>query len=162
MIVRHTGGWLIILSLVGALLLTLLPMPTAAQMYRPEWVALVIVYWCLAAPERVGVGVAWGMGIVLDVISGALLGQHALALAVVAYIAVTLHRQARLFPLWQQAFMVMLLIFMELMLNLWVQGVIGQPPRSWKYWLPVLTSTMLWPWVFFLLRDLHRRHVATE
>ena len=123
MITRHTGGWLIILSLVGALLLTLLPMPTAAQMYRPEWVALVIVYWCLAAPERVGVGVAWGMGIVLDVITGALLGQHALALAVVAYIAVTLHRQARLFPLWQQAFMVMLLIIMELMLNLFVLGL---------------------------------------
>jgi rod shape-determining protein MreD len=125
-------------------------------------VALVVIYWCLAVPERMGVGVAWVMGILLDVISGALLGQHALALALVAYVALKLHRQTRLFPVWQQAFMVMLLIIMEQMLNLWVQGVIGQPPRSWKYWLPVLTSMLLWPWVFFLLRDLRRRYVASE
>ncbi|MBI3344708.1 MAG: rod shape-determining protein MreD [Gammaproteobacteria bacterium] len=157
---RYTGGWVIALSLVSALLLTLLPMPAAAQVYRPEWVALVLIYWCLAVPERVGVGIAWVMGILLDVINGALLGQHALALAVVAYIAIKLHRQARLFPVWQQAFMVMLLIIMEQMLNLWVQGVIGQPPRSWKYWLPALTSMLLWPWVFFLLRDLRRRYVT--
>lgn len=159
---RYTGGWVIALSLVSALLLTLLPVPAAAQVYRPEWVALVVIYWCLAVPERMGVGVAWVMGILLDVISGALLGQHALALALVAYVALKLHRQTRLFPVWQQAFMVMLLIIMEQMLNLWVQGVIGQPPRSWKYWLPVLTSMLLWPWVFFLLRDLRRRYVASE
>lgn len=157
---RYSGDWVITLSLMGALLLTLLPMPAAVQVYRPEWVALVVIYWCLAAPERVGVGVAWGMGIMLDVISGTLLGQHALALALVAYIAIKLHRQARQFPLWQQAFMVMLLIIVHLMLNLWVQGIIGQPPRSWKYWLPALTSMLLWPWVFLILRDLRRRYVT--
>ncbi len=153
---------MITLSLVFALLLTLLPMPAAAQVYRPEWVALVVIYWCLAVPERVGVGVAWVMGIMLDVISGALLGQHALALALMAYVTLKLYRQARLFPMWQQAFMVMLLIAMEQMLNLWVQGIIGQPPRSWKYWLPALTSMLIWPWVYVLLRDVQQRYLIGD
>ena len=84
---RHRGGWIIVVSFVVSLMLTALPMPEWARIWRPAWVCLVLIYWCMALPARVGILVAACAGILLDVISGTLLGQHALALSVVAFIA---------------------------------------------------------------------------
>lgn len=159
---RRHGAWVIVMSFVAALALTILPLPVRVDVYRPEWVALVLIYWCLALPERVGIGIAWGMGLLLDVIKGALLGQHALSLAVVAYIALKLHRRIRVFPIWQQALSVLLLVALQQMLVLWIKGISGQPPWSWTYWLPSLISMLLWPWVFFALRELRWRYITVH
>lgn len=155
-LVRHRGGWIITSTFVVALMLTMLPLPDWAALFRPEWVALVLIYWCLALPDRIGIGIGWTLGLLLDVIKGALLGQHALALALVAYLTIHLHQRIRVFPLWQQALFVLLMVALNQMLVLWVKGIIGQPPGSWLYWLPSLTSMLLWPWVFLILRDLRR------
>lgn len=155
-LVRHHGGWVIAFTFVVALMLTMLPLPDWAALFRPEWVAMVLIYWCLALPDRVGVGIGWTAGLLLDVVKGALLGQHALALALVAYLTIHLHQRIRVFPLWQQALFVLLMVALNQMLVLWVKGVIGQPPNSWLYWLPSLTSMLLWPWAFLILRDLRR------
>ena len=99
----HRGGMVIFFSIFIALVLAILPMPETLQSYRLQWLTLVLIYWCLAIPERVGVGVSFLAGIMLDIITGSLLGQHAMSLSVVAFITVKTHQRVRVFPPWQQA-----------------------------------------------------------
>ncbi|MFA5531003.1 MAG: rod shape-determining protein MreD [Thiohalomonadaceae bacterium] len=154
---RHQHGWVIAASFAVALLLTMLPLPDWAAPLRPEWVVLVLIYWCMALPSRVGVGTGWILGLLLDVARGAILGQHALALSLVAFLAVHFHQRIRIYPLWQQGFSILMLVALAQMLVLWIKGVVGQLPGTWTYWLPSLTSSLFWPWVFLLLRDVRRR-----
>jgi len=151
------GGWIIVLSFVVAMLLSILPLPQVVDPFRPEWTALVLIYWCLALPERVGVGSAWLVGLLMDVLKGGLLGEHALGLTVVAFLALKLHQRIRVYPMWQQALSVLMLLALYQLVTLWINGIIGRPARTWLYWAPSLTGTMLWPALFLLLRDLRRR-----
>lgn len=144
-------------SFVAALLFSMVVMPGWAAPFRPEWTVLVLIYWCLALPHRVNVGYGWLVGLCVDVLSGALLGQHALGFAVIAYLVVKLHQRLRVFPIWQQALSVMVFVALEQLLVLWVQGMIGMARESWTYWLPSIVSGLLWPWTFLLLRRLRRR-----
>lgn len=153
---RHQNGWVIAVSFIMALLLTIVPMPGWTVTLRPEWVVLVLIYWCMALPQRVGVGIAWVVGLVLDVLQGTLLGQHALSLSVVAFLTLKLHQRVRFFPMWQQALIVLLLIALHQLLILWVEGINGQPSQSWSYWLPSLSSMVLWPALFVVLRGARR------
>lgn len=138
---------LIVLSLFAALLLQILPMPLWSIWYRPEWVALVILYWVMVMPETVNIGVAWLMGFILDVLNGTLLGEHALALAAVAFIMAKWQRQVRLFPVWQTAVVILVLVAFYKMIIALIQWLIGQPPNSAAYTFSILTSALLWPWV---------------
>ena len=151
------GTWLVVLTLVAALFLTILPLPAMAEDLRPQWVAMTLIFWALALPERVGVFWAFGIGLVLDVATGTLLGHHALGLSVVAYVAVELHARVRIFPLWQQALFVWVLLILERLLALWVLGATGQPMPSLSYWGSTFVGLLLWPWLYVVLRDLARR-----
>jgi rod shape-determining protein MreD len=157
---RH-HGWVIVITFVVAWLLEIMPLPDWVVSFRPEFPAMVLIYWCMALPQRVGVGIGWSVGLVLDVLRGALLGQHALGYAVMAYLALKLHRQIRVFPLWQQALTVMVFIALHQLLVLWVLGMIGQSQGSFSYWLPTLSSALLWPWMFGGLRGVRRRFRVT-
>lgn len=157
-VIQHRGGATILLTFILALLLQMFALPDWAQSLRPDWITLVLIYWCIALPERVGVGVGWLAGLMLDVSNGALLGQNALTLAIVAYLALRLHQRIRLFPLWQQSVSVLLLITLHLMLVLWIKGAVGQSTETWAYWLPALTSMLLWPPVYIVLRGLRRSY----
>lgn len=155
------GGLVIVLSFALALLLMILPMPEWAREFRPQWVTLVLIYWCLALPHRVGVLSGFVAGILLDVLTGTLLGQHALGLSLVAFSTIQVHQRVRVFPLWQQALVVLVLLIVEHLLALWVLGAIGRRPPGLSYWAIPLIGAMLWPWVYILLRDLRRRfHVS--
>jgi len=156
MFTRHSGGSIIIASFVVAFFLTIIPMPDWLVRFRPEWVALILIYWCFALPERIGVGTAWVAGIFLDVLRGALFGQHALSLVIIAYLAVLLHQRVRVYPVWQQALSVLVLITLYQLLILWVNGIAGKPTSSWAYWLPSLSSTLLWPAIYIILRGVRR------
>ena len=151
------GSRVVLTTFVIALFLTVLPLPDWAQGYRPQWVALTLIYWCLAAPQRVGVGWAFAVGLALDVLVGTLLGQHALSLSLVAYLTLELHQQIRVFPLWQQSLSVLVLLWVERLLTLWVMGATGQPTPTLWYWVPSLVSMLCWPWVFHALRSVRRR-----
>ncbi|MEO5703148.1 MAG: rod shape-determining protein MreD [Gammaproteobacteria bacterium] len=159
---KHPGGdWLIILfSFIVALALAIIPLPSWALVYRPEWVAVVLIYWCLTEPRRVGIGMAWGAGLLLDVLTDSLLGQHALGLAVVAFLVLKLNRRMRTAMIWQQALTVLFLVAVEQMLVLWIKGVAGHPPWSLSYFVPSLTSMLAWPLVYFLLCSLLRSSAA--
>ncbi len=148
--------WLLVPSLGVALLLTLLPLPEWASELRPPWVALTLLYWILAAPERVGVFWGWAMGLLLDVSIGTILGQHALSLAVMAWLMVSLQRRLRLYPPVQQAMVVWLLLLAERLVSLWVMGALGQPTPGLPYWLSTLTGLLIWPWIALLSRGQRR------
>jgi rod shape-determining protein MreD len=114
-------------------------------MLRPDFLALVILYWCIQAPRHVGVGVAWLMGLLMDVGDATLFGQHALAYAFLAYAAEYFRRRVLRFPLWQQAAQVALLLVFCAALVLLVRFVGGAPLPRWTYFVPALVGALLWP-----------------
>jgi len=153
-----SGGGYIAISLIFAMALTILPMPEALTSYRPEWVALVLLYWIMALPHRIGINIAWLMGISLDVLKGALLGQHALALVILAFMMFNLSLRIRVYPFWQQSVMIGLILFIYHALLLWIYDMTGTIEFTWHYWTPVLLGALLWPWIFIILRDVRRRY----
>lgn len=152
---RH-GGAIIFLSLTVALLLTIVPLPEDLRLLRPDWVLLVLIYWAMALPHRVGVGIGWIMGLINDVLTGMLLGQHALAYCLVIFLTLKLHQRLRLYPLWQQAQSILVLLTLSQLLLLWINGMIGRPLHSWLYWAPSVLGALLWPVLFVFLRGLRR------
>jgi len=151
------GGLIILLSFCLALSLTILPLPDWARAFRPQWVTLVLIYWAMALPHRIGVGIGFSLGILLDVLTGTLLGQHALGLSIVAFATVKLHQRVRVFPLWQQSLVVLVLLVVEHLLALWIMGTTNERPPGLLYWAVPPIGALLWPWIFVVLRDLRRR-----
>jgi rod shape-determining protein MreD len=153
-----TRSYLVIAStFVVALILSLVPVPNWAEMFRPDWVGLVLIYWCIATPNRVGMGTGWLVGIIQDVLYGALLGQHALARTVIAYLAVKLHLRVRAYPAWQQGLVALALLYIGQLIVLWVRAMVGKSVTGWAFWTPGIISLFIWPWVFVILRDVRRR-----
>lgn len=154
---RNPRGVLFIgLSFLGAFALTVLPLPDWAQAWRPAWVALVLLYWCMALPERVGVVTAWLTGVLLDVLVGTTLGQHALGLAVVACITSIYHKRLRVFSQLQQATICAGILVLYVTVLRIVDRFAGVPLPSASY-LTVVPSALLWPWLFIILRDVRRK-----
>lgn len=154
---RHGGSNMIVyLSIAVALVLSVFPFPDWLDAARPEWVALCLLYWSLTVPHRVGVGFAWCTGLLLDVLRGTVLGQHALSLTVAVYLAMLLHQRIRAYPLGQQALSVLVLITLHLLVLLWINGMIGKAPTTWVYWLPAAASAVLWPAVYVVLQEFRR------
>ena len=154
---RPQRVWVIALSFIAAFMLTAAPLPEWALPWRPAWIAMVLVYWCMALPERVGVITGWLIGLVLDVMHGSILGQHAFGLAFVAYIALQYHKRIRVFPLVQQAAFIASIVFAYMAAMLWIYNLLGSVEYSYDYLFGALSTGILWPWVFVILRDVRRR-----
>ncbi|MDX1490213.1 MAG: rod shape-determining protein MreD [Pseudohongiellaceae bacterium] len=154
---RSSASWVILLSYFIAYLLAVVPFPEWALNYRPQWVAMVMIYWTMALPYRVGIGYAWMAGLMLDILEGSLLGLNALALAIIAYITLSLHQRLRMFSQLQQSGVVLALIGLHLMMTYWMKIAAGQSVASnMLFLLGALSSAFLWPWLFVLLRQLRR------
>ncbi|MCX4028202.1 rod shape-determining protein MreD [Spartinivicinus marinus] len=155
---RPQGRMVIWTTIFFAYVLSLLPMPSYLELGRPEWLAMVMLYWALALPDRIGLILAWIVGLMLDVMQGVLLGQNALGMVIVVYVAHKLHRRMRIYPLLQQSMVVFVVIGIYQMLNLWAKSFSGRTPPNLLFLLPTVVSALLWPWLFILLRDLRRRY----
>ena len=151
-ILRPAKPWFIVLSLLGALALNLVPVSGAAMLLRPDFLALVLLYWCIQEPRYVGVGTAWIVGLLMDVGDATVFGQHALAYAVLAYGAEYFRRRVLRFPLWQQAVQVAALLVLCALVVLLVRFVGGAPLPGWTYFAPPLVGALLWPLVSVLLQ----------
>jgi rod shape-determining protein MreD len=142
---RTRSSWLVpALSLVLTLALAVVPLPAAVSPFRPDWVAVVLVYWSLTAPRRFSLLTAFWMGLVLDTLTGALLGQHALALLVIVYLAERFHLRLRVFPVSQLALTVLMLLGLYQFVLFWVDGVAGRTVPLVERWGPPLTGVLVW------------------
>ena len=144
--------WFVLLSLLVGLLLNLVPAGGLTQTLRPDFLALVLLYWCIREPRMISVGIAWCLGLLMDVGDATVFGQHALAYAVLAYAAEYLRRRVLRFPLWQQAAQVAIRLLFCSALVLVVRVVGGAPMPRWTYVVGPLVGALLWPIVTVLLQ----------
>jgi rod shape-determining protein MreD len=151
-ILRQANPWFILLTFLMGLLVNLMPMTGMALVLRPDFLMLVVLYWCIQEPRYVGVGVAWLLGVVMDVADATVFGQHALSYAVLAYAAEYFRRRVLRFPLWQQAPQVAVLLLACSALVLLVRFVGGAPFPGWMYFVPPLVGALLWPLLSVLLQ----------
>lgn len=147
----------VVVTIVVALMLTIMPLPDFAKPFRPDWVAMVLIFWAMQLPRTWGVGSAWLVGIVLDVAQGTLLGQHALALTVIVFITVRVHLLMRVFPILQLTTTVFTLLVLYQFLLFWINGVAGVSSPAIYYWAPVISGALLWPFVFMFLSGVRYR-----
>lgn len=143
-------------SFLLALLLTVFPLGTWLNHARPEWVCLVLIYWALYEPMRVGVLSAWCVGLILDGFEGTVLGQNAFAFACVVYICGNVYQRAQMYAVWQMAMLVFVLIGIKQMLSHWFSSIETQAVPSLTFLIPALTSAILWPLLVLILRRISR------
>ena len=159
MLQNRTATRLVVLaSLLSAMILRIMPLPAELFIYNPDWMLLFLIYWAIAIPERVGVGYAWAMGLLSDVLTGRMLGQHALAYSVVIFACVKLHNRLRAYPLFQQTISVLLLLLISQILISWTQNIKSAIPFGFIYWLPSVVGALVWPAILPLLRLVRRAY----
>lgn len=154
---RLNNGWVIWLSLLFALLLSVAPMPSNTELGRPLWLGMFIAYWALALPHRGGMTAAFCFGLMLDVLSGTLLGQNGLPLILIAFLVLSLQQRLRMFPLWQQSMVLLIVLGLAQLVQLWLNTLTGNRPPTLLFLVPVPISALLWPWVFVALQRVQRR-----
>ena len=142
----------IVLTLIAALLANLLPWSGAALWIKPDFVALVVLYWCIEQPRKMGFVVAWLVGLFMDVADGTLFGQHALAYTILAYAGVVLHRRVRMFAITPQALHVIPLFLMNDFIIVAVRMLGGADFPGWHYFIGSFVAGALWPPLSALLK----------
>jgi rod shape-determining protein MreD len=148
----------IVFSLVVAALLNMLPWSGWGLMLRPDFVALVVLYWCIEQPRRFGFTSAFVLGVLMDVAEGALLGQHALAYSILAYAGIVLNRRVRLFTLAQQIVHVIPLLLLTDLIALVIRLAAGADFPGYRYFIGSFTGGLLWPLAAVLLKLPQRPH----
>jgi len=158
---RPVSNLLILASLFFALFLNGLPWQGIWLALRPDFVAVVMLYWCTHKPLRIGIGLCWAVGMLADVADASLFGQHALAYAFLGFGGVMLHRRLQMFDLRQQTTQVMgifAVVYAVYALVHWqVNGYV-----VWTYFLGCLTSTLLWAPLSLMLRSMRQSHANRE
>ena len=150
---RRDGSSLLWSSLVLAILLGLLPMPPSVAVFKPYWLGLVLCYWVLEAPERVGLGFAFLLGLAGDLVYGTLLGEQAMRLSIFAFIVLRFRARLRFFTLAQQALAIFALLLNDRFVVLIIRGFSGEGLPPWTFWISPAVGMLLWPWLFLLLDD---------
>jgi len=146
------GGGIIILSIAMAALLTLIPLPDTLRYYRPEFVGITLIYWTMAVPHRSGISFAWTIGLLMDVMLGGSLGLLAFSYALIVYFVLQFHLQIRQHPMWQQTLLVFsLILLVQTLFMLAESNNVG-----WRFCLPAITSMLLWPIIYRVLRSVRR------
>ena len=153
--------WIAYLTLLLAFMLSAFPLPDVMQWGWPEWVPLVCIYWAMALPHRFSLGLAFIVGFMLDLLQHNFLGMNALAMVVTVFFAVMLYRRMRMYRIWQQSFVIGFLISINQFISYWGQSLGGNTADIWMIFIPALTSAVVWPWIFVVLRGLRRSFKVT-
>jgi len=150
----HWPLWLVLLVAVS---LSAVPLPDYLQPVRPPWAAMAVVYWTMMWPRHCGLVSAWVVGLLLDLLQGTLLGQHAVALAVLSYLTLKFHLQIRIFPLWQLTVTVFSLLAINALIVFLIDGFSGEPLGGMSRWTQVLSGAVLWPMVMAIMDRIRER-----
>ena len=154
---RSRNLWVIWVSFALALLLSVAPMPAFMETGRPLWLALFLTAWTLALPHRVGMTTAWVLGLAADALYGTFLGPDALILPSIPFPVLSLHQRLRMFPMWQQSLVLLVVFGLAQLVQLWLNALTGNRPPTLLFILPALVSALLWPWVYTALRIIRQR-----
>ena len=154
----HKKWWVIPVTLAVAIILSAIPSGSNWPSYKPDWVSLVIIYWCFAVPGKIGLGSAWLIGILLDVVSFGVLGRYALSKVLIVFIAERLSFRVRTFPVWQQSWLIFLLLLAETLIVTLSEVFVGQIHFSYDRVIASIIGALLWIPIYFVLRRL--RHWA--
>lgn len=145
------------LSALVALALAVLPLPGPLESLRPDFLVLVVFYWSIESPRTGGLALAFIAGLALDVIRGVVLGQHALALTLMAAWATHLRLRLRVFSVLSQSLTIFALLTGYQFVLFWVDGATGNPVTSFSRWLAPIIGGLIWPLLASLLGRLHDR-----
>src|SRR5205085_2457310 len=137
-----------------AVLLGIVPLPDAVAPMRPYFLGLVLVYWLLETPDRVGMGAAFSIGLIGDLAFGTLIGEQALRLTVLAFIVQRFRARLRFFPLWQQSLAVFALLVNDRVIAAAVRVALDENLPRWPFWLSPVLALPLWPWLVVLFDTL--------
>lgn len=140
---------LIYLSIFTAFICLLLPWSGIGLMLRPDFVLLVIIFWILRAPNQCNIGTAWLMGLLVDLATGGIFGQYALAYTVTSFVAVIYQRRLVLFNNMQQLIYVLSLLLISQSVLLILKTFAGKESLGWSYFLPSLIGIVLWQTAVF-------------
>jgi len=140
-----------LVTLAAAMAITILPLPPGLELWQPDWVALVLIYWCLESRTVFSLGSAFVVGLVLDLLTGSLLGMHALEFVILIYLVTRFRARLRFFPPWQQALSVLALLLNDRIIVLWIIGLRGDAFPAMGFWLSPVIGMLIWPWLFLLL-----------
>lgn len=146
----------VFISFFFAFALMIIPISEPWLWLRPDFLTLTLIYWTLSMHSKVGIGLAFIIGLLFDLLSGSLLGSTGLCLSIVSFLCLNLRFRLKLYRYWQKFALVMLLIACTQLLRLWIQISISKPPASLLYWLSSLTSALLWPLISLFL-DSYKR-----
>lgn len=149
---KSQGGGVIAITLMIASILMVIPLPDQIRFFRPEFVAITLIYWTMALPHRIGISYAWIVGLLMDIMLGGVLGVLAFGYSLLVYLVLKFHLQLRQYPLWQQALIVFVLILIIQLLFI----VTLLHTVEWGFWLPAMTSTVMWPIMYMFLRGIRR------
>lgn len=147
-------------SLAGAFLLNLLPW--GGWIGVPDFVALVLIFWSIHQPRKVGIGIAFLMGLLMDVHDASLLGENALAYTLLSYFAIMIHRRVLWFSPLTQALHVLPLLLVMQAVQLVIQYLVSGKFPSWFYFIESLTTVALWPVVSWMLLAPQRRAINRD
>lgn len=158
------GGWVILLSIAVAMMLAVVHLPETTPQWlgwmRPAWVLLVVFFWVMTLPDRLGMITAWCLGLLMDVLLGDPLGVNGFCLAALTYITWSLYERLRMYSVVQQAGVVFLLVLGTEVLRNLVHVVSRDGALQWQVLWPAIVSMMLWPFVAALLRRVQRQLVT--
>ena len=144
-------------TLVVSLFLMLIPLPGPLTPFKPYWPALILLYWCLQSGDRMTLGLAFCLGVGADLFDGVLLGEQALRLTAMVFIALRFRSRLRFFPMWQQSLAVLGFLLNDRVLLLLIRVFGGDPLPPPEYWIAPFVGAALWPFVFLILDDLRAR-----
>jgi rod shape-determining protein MreD len=145
------------LSALVALSLAVIPLPPVLDMLRPDLLVLVVFYWSIESPRAGGLSLAFFSGLALDIIKGVVLGQHALALTLMAAWTIHLRLRLRVFSVLSQCLTIFALLTGYQFILFWVDGATGNPVTNFGRWLAPVVGAILWPMVSSVLEHLHER-----
>jgi rod shape-determining protein MreD len=145
------------LSSLVALALAVIPLPSALDALRPDFLVLVVYFWSIESPRAGGLTLAFIAGLALDVINGVVLGQHALALTLTAAWATHLRLRLRVFSILSQSLTIFALLAGYQFILFWVDGATGNPVTSFGRWLAPVIGGIIWPVLSGTLSRLRER-----
>jgi rod shape-determining protein MreD len=154
--------WWIALSLVVTFVFNLFPWPDMVLLIRPDFFALTLLYWCIREPRFVGIGIAWLCGIVVDVVEGNTMGQHALAYSILAFAADYFRRRVLRFALWNQALHALALLLIAQAVIVATRLMSGAAMPNLTVWFAAISGALAWPLVSVILQWPQRKRESEE